>query len=78
MTATAPRRCYFLDQTMLTPAGYSPSIVTEGEPGHTRTTITWGTDFDAARAAADSINAQLGHTRTDVLEIIASSMAASF
>ncbi len=82
--STQPRRCYLVDETMLTEHGYVPSAVTEGEAGHTPMTGNgehaspwyWGHDLAKAKAIAAQANAELGLSERDVLDIIVSSMNA--
>jgi hypothetical protein len=78
------RTCVYVPETALTKHGYVPSIVTEGEPGHSPLAGSgegaapwyWGHDLDKARAIAMEMNEQMGLTERDVLEIVLSSMNA--
>lgn len=78
------RTAYFVDETMKTPDGYIPSVVTEGEPGHVplkgngdhSSPWYWGHDIAKAKEIAAKANADLGLTPEDVLEIVLSSMSA--
>lgn len=78
------RRAFYVDETMKTDQGYIPSVVTEGEPGHTPFAFNgefaspwyWGHDIETARKIATQLNAELGLTEADVREIVLSSMAA--
>ena len=62
-----------------------PSLVTEGEPGHSPLTGNggcaqpwkWGTDYNRAEQIAAEANADKGLTTEDVIEIRLSSLAAS-
>ena len=86
MTAE-PRKCYWIDPVQ-DPGeyGYIPSIVTEGESGHSPLTGNgacaspwyWGKTYKKARAFCDQMNANdFGLTPGEAAKIVASSMAAS-
>lgn len=72
-----PRRVIYVDETMQTPQGIVPHIVVEGEAGMYATTWQWGDDMAKAKAWADDANTRLGYSRDEVLDVVASSMAAS-
>lgn len=63
--------------------GYVPSVVTEGEPGHSPLTGQgehsqpwfWGHDYKKACEIADDYNRRLGLSDQDVADILASSIA---
>lgn len=76
-TAREPRRVFLLDESMHDEYGYRPSIVVEGEPGHTPCNFTWGHNYPTARAIAADANRELGHSPDDVRAVIASSLAVS-
>lgn len=79
------RYCFYVDESMNTPNGYIPSMVTEDEPGHAPMIGNgelsqpwyWGTDIDTARRIARESNHKLGLTDDDVEEIMQSSITAS-
>lgn len=66
--------------------GYVPSVVTEGEAGHSPLTGQgelsepwyWGHNFVKAKEMAAEMNAKLGLTPEDVHAIFESSITASF
>jgi hypothetical protein len=78
---TSPRRCFFIPVEAKTEHGYIPSMVTEGEPGHTPMSGNgpaaapwyWGTTYEQAKAVATEANGKLGHSPTDVMDILLSS-----
>lgn len=80
---TAPRWCFYVDETMVTPDGVIPSVVTEGEPGHApmmgqgehSSPWYWG-DLETAKQIAADENAKRGLTPEDCNEILASSIGA--
>ena len=79
-----PRKVFYVDESMLTIDGYIPSMVTEGEYGHTPLSGNgehaqpwyWSHDIAIARRLADEANAGLGISRAEALLIIVSSMNA--
>jgi hypothetical protein len=69
------RLVFFLDQSMTDADGnFVPSLVEEGQPGHTPTNYRWGTDWEVAKAARDESNRRLGIEPNEALLIIAESM----
>jgi hypothetical protein len=66
--------------------GWVPSVVTENEPGHAPLTGQgelaepwyWGHDLEQARATAADCNRRLGLSDQDVVDIVNSSISASF
>lgn len=79
------RRCFYIPEGQCHPdRGYIPSIVTEGEPGHSPLIGNgeyaepwyWG-DLEQATRIAIEANAKLGLTEQDAKEIVASSIGAS-
>lgn len=85
------RYCFWIDPTqdVSDGRGYIPSMVTEGEPGHTPMGLRdsdgvtsprpwfWGPTLEAAQATCDTTNTQrLGLTPADALDIVLSSMVA--
>lgn len=84
---SGPRQCvYVLDSQYVEGRGYVPSMVTEGEAGHSPLTGKgelsepwyWGHDLAKAKQIAAEFNAKLGLTSADVEAIVMSSMVASF
>jgi hypothetical protein len=83
-----PRMCYYIPVDSFDEHGYIPSLVTEGKPGHQpltggdntgATPWYWGTTYAAARETCARVNQEeFGLTPEDALEIVASSMRASF
>lgn len=81
---TEPRRCLYVDETMLTEHGYIPSMITEGVAGHSPMIGNgafaepwyWGHDLAAAQKIAADSNARMGLSEEDVREIRRTSMAA--
>lgn len=79
-----PRRAFYVDETMWTPNGYVPALVTEGEPGYGlmlgngefAAPWYWGTDIAVAKEVARKANADLGLSETDVADILTSSITA--
>lgn len=53
---------------------YFIAKVTENEAGYERSSLGLFAGVDAARIEADRLNDNMGHTRDDVLDIVASSM----
>lgn len=80
-----PRTAFYVDESMYTPNGYIPSLVTEGEPGHSPMIGSgelsepwyWGQDIDTAKRIAAKANADKGLSEQDVEDIIHSSIVAS-
>lgn len=80
----AVRQCYVVFENQYDDEGFIPSLVTEGEWGHTplsgdpaRLQAAWhfGKDLDTARRVCANANKDLGLTEDDVVTITASSMA---
>ena len=80
-----PRRCYYILQSSFDPEhGYIPVAITENEAGYRPMTGQgtaaapwyWGRDLATARRICDDANTGLGHTASDVREIVLSSLAA--
>lgn len=78
-----PRQCFIIQVGQCDDAGYIPSLVIEGEPGHQplsgdpsklQTPWHWGTTYEAARAECARQNAALGLSEADVIDIVCSSM----
>lgn len=80
-----PRRCYWLDETCIAPdgTGYIPSIVVEGEAGHSplkgdpakfQSPWIWGPTIEDAKRQVVEANAEMGIDEQAALEIVASSM----
>lgn len=65
---TEPRTCLYVDESMLTPRGYIPVLVTEGEPGYRPLSgrgelaepWLWGHDINDARRLCAETNRELG------------------
>ncbi|GLZ00790.1 hypothetical protein [Actinoplanes sp. NBRC 103695] len=82
---TGKRQAFYVDATLQTEHGFIPSVVTEGEPGHTpmlgngalASPWYWGNDLATARRIAARSNAALGLTESDVRDVVASSFRAS-
>ncbi len=85
--ATAQRHCFWIDETQDPDVhgGYVPSVVTEGEAGHSpllgkgtaAAPWIWGATLVAAQAVCEAENTRLGLTPKDVLAIRMSSMLVS-
>lgn len=83
-----PRMCFFIPaDAHIEGRGFRVSIVKEGESGHYPTGVWpndgtqtmpyfWGDDYEKACEIADQQNERLGLSKTDVVRIVASSMAA--
>jgi hypothetical protein len=70
-----PRTCYMILETQTNERGeYIPCIAVEGASGYHLTDWAWGKDRAAAELIAKTMNREIGLTRTDVNEIIASTM----
>lgn len=85
-TASTPRQCFYIDLAQSDEEGFIPSIVTEGEAGHSPMTGTgphaapwhWGPTYEQATAQASEQNRKVfGLDDDEALEIVASSMRAS-
>jgi hypothetical protein len=82
---STPRSCYWINESQEPDPerGYIPSVVTEGEPGHSPLSGNgahaapwyWG-NLESARRIAFEENQRLGLTDEDVMAIVLSSMAA--
>lgn len=78
------RMCFYVPVDQFDENGFIPSLVTEGEPGHSplrgsgvgSSSWYWGKTYDEAKAAAQRQNERLGLSESDVAEIVASSMFA--
>lgn len=77
------RTAFFIPVGQCDANGFIPSVVTENEAGHSPMTggpegtpWYWGKTYEDATALAAKANADRGLTCDDVVEIIASSMAA--
>ena len=69
------RRCYCVPiDSYVEGEGYQPSIVEEGEAGHSPTNYFWGHDFDKACEMATLLNKGMGVSEQDAIEIVSSSM----
>jgi hypothetical protein len=80
MTPTTPNLtkgnyCFYLPATLKSPSGgYIPAIVVRNEPDFYVTDYDYGTNRALAQATVDMMNADLGLSKSDVLEIVTSSM----
>lgn len=83
--APQPRKCFYIPtDAFVEGKGFVPSLVTEGEPGHSPLVGNgdfaepwyWGDTYEKAQAIAAAENAKLGLTPDDVLTIILGSMGA--
>jgi hypothetical protein len=81
-----PRRCLYILETEYDPdGGYVPVLITEDVPGYAPLRGNgelaqpwyWGHDIVVAKRIATEANHTLGLSDRDVLDIVASSMAAS-
>lgn len=78
-----PRMAYYVDETMQTPEGYVPAVVTEGVSGYRRMMGNgeharpwfWGQDIETAKSIAAQANADMGLSEADVAEVLDSSIA---
>lgn len=83
-TTEEKRKCFVILIDQFNERGYIPSVVVEGEPGHSPMIGSgelaepwyWGTDYEQAKAICRSANEDLGLSCDAVNEIITSSMAA--
>lgn len=82
---TEPRRCYLILPDQRDDEGYIPSVVVEGEPGHSPLTGNgaharpwhWGRTYDDAMRLCEEFNAEdFGLSPVDAAIIVASSVAA--
>lgn len=80
------RTCFWIDPAQDGSEGWIPSVVTEGEPGHSplkgnpeklRAPWIWGVTLEQAQAVCAVENAKNGVSPDDALEILMSSMRAS-
>lgn len=85
MTDRQPRRCYIILLDQRDEDGYIPSLVVEGEPGHSPLAGDgpfaqpwhWGRTYDEAKRICAKYNADdFGLTEVDTAIITASSMGA--
>lgn len=86
-TVSAPRQCFYIPIEQFHPEhGYIPSLVTEGEPGHSplmgkdelAMPWYWGKTYEEAVANCAAANERNFHlTAEEVTEIVNSSIAAS-
>lgn len=83
---TKPKRtCFYIPVGQFDEKGYIPSVVTEGEAGHSPLMGNgpfaepwyWGKTYQEALSIAARANADKGLTEADVAEIMSSSMAAT-
>ncbi len=78
-----PRKCFFIPVEQFDENGYTPSLVTEGQPvrapltgnGPLATPWYWGKTYDEAKATAVRENARLGISEADAAAILLSSLA---
>jgi hypothetical protein len=86
--STDARQCFWLDETCVDPngKGFIPSLVTEGEPGHSplkgdpekfQSPWVWGPTIQDAKRQVREANEALGITPEQATDIVLSSMAAS-
>lgn len=86
LSAAALRQCFYVDETMASPHGYIPCLITEGQPylepllgnGVAARPWYWGHDLAEARRICAEQNAALGLSGQDVRDIELSCLAASF
>lgn len=79
------RFCYYIPLGQCDEKGFIPSVVIEGESGHSpmkgqgefASPWHWGMTMEIAEEIARDKNTSLGLTQEDVDEIVASSMFAS-
>ncbi|AGM12369.1 hypothetical protein PEGLEG_141 [Mycobacterium phage PegLeg] len=71
------RICYYANESFYDHAkgDYVVAVVTEDEAGYNTLSTVYGS-AERAKAAADALNQDLGLSRDDVLDIVASSMRA--
>jgi hypothetical protein len=75
---TTPRRCYYTNEAFATRADgkviYQLALIEEGAPGYS---VSYTSEyFETVKAMARSGNEGCGLSEADVLDIVASSMAA--
>ena len=76
------RRVMFVDETMHTPNGYVPAVVTEGESGYNLMLGSgelaepwyWGHDIGVAKGFADQANTKMGISPAEADRIVAESI----
>lgn len=75
------RTAFYIPVEQFDENGFIPSLVTEGERGHTPLTggpggtpWYWGGTYEEARTVCAKANADKGLSETDVVEIVSSSM----
>lgn len=73
---TANRTVVHADETFMAGKMYVLVAITENEPGYTPLESFWG-DLEKAQAYAKETNERMGYSEDDVLDVRASSMAAS-
>lgn len=79
---TGKRMCYMIQVGQFDANGYIPSLVVEGEAGHSPLTgreaysRPWyfGKTYEEAEETCRKINEEMGLSRRDVIEIVMSSM----
>lgn len=86
-TSPRPRQCFYIPIDQFHPElGYIPSLVVEGEPGHTPMAGQgelsepwyWGTDYETAQRTCARVNRDdFGLSEEEAAEIVASSVGAS-
>lgn len=72
----ANRTILHSDESFMAGKMYVLVAITENEPGYTPLESFWG-DLESAQAYAKETNERLGFSEEDVLDVRASSMAAS-
>jgi hypothetical protein len=76
------RICYIVQIGQCDKNGYIPSVVTEGEPGHSPLTghsefsrpWYWGKTYEEAEVTCKKMNTEMGLSERDVTEIVWSSV----
>lgn len=68
------RVAFHANESYYADLGYFIAKITEDEAGYRRTSFGIYTDVADAKAFAADLNAKMGHTPDDVLDIVASSM----
>jgi hypothetical protein len=79
-----PRWCYYVPSEQRNSHGFIPSVVREGEGGHSpmigngafAVPWYWGQTHEEAERVCAQANAELGLSEEDVIDIVSSSMAA--
>jgi len=77
------RKCFYIPVEQFDENGYIPSVVTEGEPGHSpmrgkgecAAPWYWGKTYEEAQARCTAENEAMGISFEDALEIVLGSMA---